>query len=84
MSIWKLPDGTDLEVPDGTLIDNHPDLKPVPVEASQPQFVPIRSFHQPAMTKTDWRTAKERPASGYSNPVDDPDYLAMIQYRGIK
>jgi hypothetical protein len=49
----------------GSLIDSHPDLKPVPVEAIPPQYVPIRSFHHPPAKRGDWKTDKAPLPSGY-------------------
>jgi hypothetical protein len=61
----------------GSLIDNHPDLASRPQESRRDkQFQPIRSFHNPQEKNEDWRTQSEQAQSGYSNPVDDPEYKA--------
>lgn len=72
---------------EATLVDGHEDLskqKKSPESGFDPQYVATRSVHHPAQKAEDWRTAgtHNKPASGYSNPVDSPEYLEKIQYRG--
>jgi hypothetical protein len=66
----------------GSLIDQHPDLKPVSVSIDAPNYVAARPFHAAAAKAQDWRTAKAPERTGYSSPVDDPAWLESIQYRG--
>ncbi len=80
--IFKLPDGTSLDVSDDSLISGHPDLKPQSPDAAAPRYVPARSFHNPPAMADDWRTAKAPEPTGYSSPVEDPEYLKRIQYKG--
>jgi hypothetical protein len=66
-----------------SLVAGHPDLKvPVVESTADPRFVPARPFHQPPPPKKteDWRTKKAAPPAGYTNPVDDPEYLKKIQF----
>jgi hypothetical protein len=65
----------------GTLVDGHPDLKPKVVEVGPPQIVAVRSVHQPLRRSYDWRTAKVPEPTGYSNPVDDPEWNARFAFK---
>jgi hypothetical protein len=87
MVMKKLTDanGNEIEVDDeATLIDGHPDLRPVsPESTTDHQYTPSRPFHRPPEKKgEDWRTKKQAEPTGYANPVDDPEYLNRIQYKG--
>ena len=66
----------------GCLIAGHPDLKPVVKEVGPPQIVAIRSVHQPLKQAYDWRTAKAPEPTGYSNPVDSPEFTALWAEHG--
>lgn len=70
-------DGNVIEVDDEkTLIHGHPDLNPPSPGAQTPNFEPARPFHQPPPKECeDWRKKKAALPTGYTNPVDDPDYL---------
>ncbi len=63
----------------GSLIQGHPDIVPVSPDARAPFVMPRNSFHNPSQTAQDrnWKTAKARPATGYSNPVDAPAFAAL-------
>ena len=67
----------------GCLIKNHPDLQPKKQNSRfNVQFVAVQSYwNHEAATTTDWRTAKAPELTGYSNPVDDPEYTARIAYK---
>jgi hypothetical protein len=71
--IYNLPDGSTLEVPDGTLIDGHPDMlarKRAPESTRSHQYVPIRSFHHPETPQHDPHSMgpkPQAPTSGYGN-----------------
>jgi hypothetical protein len=66
----------------GSLIKGHPDLRPVSPEAQQPQIIPVRPFHAAAAKAQDCRTVKAPEPTGYSNPVDSPEFMARIGYKG--
>jgi hypothetical protein len=83
VSKFLLPDGTYLEVSDVSLINGHPDLKPVEKDAQHPQINAVQSFHQPRTVEKSWREKKARPRTGYSNPVEDEEFLKKIQYKGL-
>jgi hypothetical protein len=75
MAMQKFIDafGNEIEVDDTIcpMLGPHPPVSP---EARVNQITPIRSFHHPAPS-TDWRTRKQAEEWGYSNPVENAEYL---------
>ena len=79
MSIQKFTDafGNEIEVDDTIcpMLGPHPPVSP---ESRVNQITPVRSFHHPEPSR-DWRKRKQLEQSGYSNPVDNPEYLEKYQ-----
>jgi len=59
----------------GSLVDGHPDLKDRSPEAPNPADLPCFSYPN-GKPKPDPRSMGPQPQeqSGYSNPIDDPEY----------
>lgn len=68
----------------GCLIKNHPDLKRVQREVLPPNITPMRGFHQPRTVELNWREQKAKVPTGYTSEVENPDWLATIQFKGGK
>jgi len=76
MAIQKFTDafGNEIEVDDTIcpMLGPHPPVSPE--STRDRQFIAIRSFHHPEPSR-DWRKRKQLEESGYSNPVENAEYL---------
>jgi len=66
--------GNTQDVSRGTALGPLPEAMPTESEA-KPKLKLESVWNMPKAKDEDWRTKKADPPSGYSNPVDDPEFL---------